>query len=116
MKVRQRKTCSRNRIKSFNSRTREGATLQQAILYTSKKGFNSRTREGATAFTTHLFSSSSVSIHAPVKVRRRLLYIRELEQGFNSRTREGATFESIVISKSIACFNSRTREGATLQL
>ena len=78
---------------SFNSRTREGATVQNRVHNTADivsihapvkvrlirfphksiaLCFNSRTREGATPTATAEHIYYMVSIHAPVKVRRRV--------------------------------------------
>ena len=76
-------------------------------------GFNSRTREGATDLE-HLDELlQSVSIHAPVRVRRRNSSSVFWKSSFNSRTREGAT-TMIPLEVLDKCFNSRTREGATI--
>ena len=98
------------------------------------RSFNSRTREGATVLYLATSDRAKVSIHAPVKVRH-IGYQRDnvrntvsihapvkvrlssdgdiLPQiSFNSRTREGATF-GFNIFYIETCFNSRTREGAT---
>ena len=49
------------------------------------------TREGATPTSRKSSLTSSVSIHAPVKVRRDTDYPDDTTSSFNSRTREGAT-------------------------
>ena len=77
------------------------------------KCFNSRTREGATPTEMVVSFTCSVSIHAPVKVRRRQRLILCRQSRFNSRTREGATQCTSFVSVSITSFNSRTCEGAT---
>ena len=74
--------------------------------------FNSRTREGATVLDTAFLAPLPVSIHAPVKVRPGDIALAGIKQGFNSRTREGATNLGMW-STMEQCFNSRTREGAT---
>ena len=84
-----------------------------------------------------LADTYSVSIHAPVRVRRDAAQSPRCRICFNSRTREGATddlirefLDEIVsihapvrvrllvfsIYKGVFCFNSRTREGATLEV
>ena len=56
---------------SFNSRTREGATGNLPSFVGVNARFNSRTREGATeVFMRNIGNIYSVSIHAPVRVRR----------------------------------------------
>ena len=66
------------RRRSFNSRTREGATKNRCVSFLRSIGFNSRTREGAT-----------------LRVRSYSMLIR-----FNSRTREGATIMAAVLELS----------------
>ena len=97
--------------------------------------FNPRTRKGATLSSLFHRCTSTVSIHAPVKVRHHLpeLHPRIME-GFNPRTRKGATRVMAVpvgrkkvsihapvkvrpINPISTCvlfsFNPRTRKGAT---
>ena len=75
--------------------------------------FNSRTREGATAEEAVKAKQLAVSIHAPVRVRPMLKTGKAVFFCFNSRTREGATLDEN-FPKFLTGFNSRTREGATL--
>ena len=103
-----------NRMISFNSRPREGATLQSLRTPAVRPSFNSRPREGATV---------------------RFEFRRGLRISFNSRPREGATkrtgrprphrrrfqltpprggdMEGVISTFTTICFNSRPREGAT---
>ncbi len=122
--------------KGFNSRTRVGATAVPTPSRRARTGFNSRTRVGATRPQDGRCFVRTVSIHAPVWVRRGAAESRRLHiPSFNSRTRVGAT---VYIPISIArikfqfthpcgcdplfarfqnkqgSFNSRTRVGATL--
>ena len=53
--------------------------------------FNPRTREGATFRAFLLRYITTVSIHAPVRVRRHSKNGVGIHAGFNPRTREGAT-------------------------
>ena len=53
----------------FNSRTREGAT-SEPYKEAKEMSFNSRTREGATPVSASSDEPQTVSIHAPVRVRR----------------------------------------------
>ena len=53
----------------FNPRTREGATHLLLQLPIHNSGFNPRTREGATNCLAIQMEASTVSIHAPVRVR-----------------------------------------------
>ena len=62
---------------SFNSRTREGATVLIVFLK-SVLGFNSRTREGATDSAYQRQVADLVSIHAPVRVRLHKLSTTEI--------------------------------------
>ena len=54
---------------SFNSRSREGATIQEPSL-AKATSFNSRSREGATYTIGYGDYKDFVSIHAPVRERR----------------------------------------------
>ncbi len=56
-------------IQGFNSRTRVGATERYSHVQ-EQEGFNSRTRVGATVIKPKVVDFQSVSIHAPVRVRR----------------------------------------------
>ena len=80
------------------------------------EGFNPRTREGATFSDFNYLLNIGVSIHAPVKVRRRNNQAGKLLRSFNPRTREGATSSIRHGMFSIRSFNPRTREGATLRI
>ena len=63
--------------------------------------FNPRTREGAnfTCFIT--LNDTSVSIHAPVKVRTNLLKLQQDASSFNPRTREGANVAFLNIAPAL---------------
>ena len=78
--------------------------------------FNPRAREGATRTCLTSLPRNNVSIHAPVRARRRLLVRHRVDYRFNPRAREGATQTSIVESLASNCFNPRAREGATRPL
>ena len=69
VKVRRQSDCVKYPTRSFNPRTREGAT---AFIDTAGADlrFNPRTREGATCPPVRPVRRPAVSIHAPVKVRR----------------------------------------------
>ena len=54
---------------SFNSRSREGATLKKCVFFFRTPCFNSRSREGATIDSDCPLYSDGVSIHAPVRER-----------------------------------------------
>ena len=118
----------------FNPRTREGATGCSSRQPIPTHSFNPRTREGATRFPTALFAPRVVSIHAPVRVRRKLKRLSKSAKRFNPRTREGATLPAcripawlpvsihapvrvrralIMGTDHVPGFNPRTREGAT---
>ena len=78
--------------KGFNSRTRVGATAVPTPSRRARTGFNSRTRVGATRPQDGRCFVRTVSIHAPVWVRRGAAESRRLHiPSFNSRTRVGAT-------------------------
>ena len=81
---------------SFNSRTREGATLLEKQTL-ARESFNSRTREGATFQFFVPYRLLDVSIHAPVRVRLQTSETATSPLGFNSRTREGATHQQFVL-------------------
>ena len=75
----------------FNPRPREGATPSM-MLSPVALCFNPRPREGATVNAILLRRGRHVSIHAPVKGRRRAPGAPcRLEWCFNPRPREGAT-------------------------
>ena len=123
--------------KGFNSRTRVGATAVPTPSRRARTGFNSRTRVGATRPQDGRCFVRTVSIHAPVWVRRGAAESRRLHiPSFNSRTRVGATSPPLnpilkqwfQFTHPCGCdpcpgectctplsFNSRTRVGATLR-
>ena len=68
----------------FNPRTREGATSPNAIGYGPESCFNPRTREGATLLEQRQNLRTPVSIHAPVRVRRRSGFPRPAASPFQS--------------------------------
>ncbi len=112
------------------------ARLGEFVAYTiGDGGFNPRAREGATAQYMQNPIKRDVSIHAPVKARRRIIRIfieykvsihapvkarrhnkirREMGWGFNPRAREGATTAITTKINNLSCFNPRAREGATV--
>ena len=75
---------------SFNSRTREDATVYVAPV-PMIRCFNSRTREDATTPHRIMNLAFAVSIHAPVRMRLAARVHHKRQSGFNSRTREDAT-------------------------
>ena len=77
--------------RSFNPRTREGATFVGYQLQGLLLCFNPRTREGATRRQTYYEIIIRVSIHAPVRVRHVIINFLLAIPRFNPRTREGAT-------------------------
>ena len=82
--------------KGFNSRTRVGATAVPTPSRRARTGFNSRTRVGATRPQDGRCFVRTVSIHAPVWVRRGAAESRRLHiPSFNSRTRVGATLHAL---------------------
>ena len=99
-------------LSSFNSRTREGATISGKNL-TVFDSFNSRTREGATRLERQDKGLYRVSIHAPVRVRHKGINIKEVydEVSIHAPVRvRRLLFLFLLYNRS---FNSRTREGAT---
>ena len=54
-----------------------------------------------------------VSIHAPVRERRKLVHDPVTDDGFNPRSREGATAAIGATTSWSRRFNPRSREGAT---
>ena len=77
------------------------------------RSFNSRSREGATLIKKLSALTPLVSIHAPVKERQHLRHSLAKPICFNSRSREGATY-ALGCRRQLAGFNSRSREGATV--
>ena len=122
----------------FNSRTRVGATRgrrKQETPYTEFQfthpcgcdppcltathpatRFNSRTRVGATLGRPYLRIPDSVSIHAPVWVRRHTLRTVRRVRGFQFTHPCGCDNWTGGWSSASPCFNSRTRVGATFQI
>ena len=112
MKERRQESYRQAPFQRFNSRSREGATYDNAVFCNNRR-FNSRSREGATIAKTFLYLSFGVSIHAPVKERHIVKNPILDFKCFNSRSREGATLLELNEIPVILSFNSRSREGAT---
>ena len=80
--VRERRCCmaSVTLRPGFNSRSREGATSRTVPRLCRKSCFNSRSREGATVLPVKRQRLAVVSIHAPVRERRRVRINHQLIQ------------------------------------
>ena len=76
-----------------------GSDSVYLVVVRWSKSFNSRSREGATCNLGAQSIIDYVSIHAPVRERPFLQPLWERERGFNSRSREGATLWSPSMSR-----------------
>ena len=77
------------------------------------RSFNPRTRKGATAAPGGSRGAKVVSVHAPARVRPPGSISGIGCASFNPRTRKGATSGSGASARSMRRFNPRTRKGAT---
>ena len=92
--------------RSFNPRTRLGATHRHVIIIRRLFGFNPRTRLGATCVPSSLVFAVLVSIHAPVWVRRAFLFVGLPFFSFNPCTRLGATLNCVDVEDGTTVFQS----------